>query len=134
MTRSNTQDELIFIPLGGIGEIGMNLYLYGFGPPRQRDWLMIDLGTQTEVQYYEIRGRDDVIVSSPLEWSFEGSNDNSNWTVLDLRSEQDSWVQGEHVAFHLLNPQSWRYFRIVANGNPGGYSITCFQEMALFGP
>ena len=97
-------------------------------------WLMIDLGAQTEVQYYEIRGRDDMIVSSPLEWTFEGSNDNSNWTVLDLRSEQDSWVQGEHVAFHLLNPQSWRYFRIVATGNPGGYSITCFQEMALYGP
>ncbi len=30
--------------LGGIGEIGMNCYLYGLGPPDARQWLMIDLG------------------------------------------------------------------------------------------
>lgn len=30
--------------LGGLGEIGMNAYLYGFGPPRSRSWLMVDLG------------------------------------------------------------------------------------------
>ncbi len=27
-------DELVFLPLGGVGEIGMNASLYGFGPPR----------------------------------------------------------------------------------------------------
>jgi ribonuclease J len=30
--------------LGGLGEIGMNVYLYGFGPPKARSWLMVDLG------------------------------------------------------------------------------------------
>jgi ribonuclease J len=30
--------------LGGVGEIGMNCYLYGLGPPDARQWLMIDLG------------------------------------------------------------------------------------------
>jgi ribonuclease J len=30
--------------LGGIGEIGMNCYLYGLGPADARQWLMIDLG------------------------------------------------------------------------------------------
>ncbi|MFZ1414432.1 MAG: ribonuclease J [Defluviicoccus sp.] len=37
-------DELVFLPLGGAGEIGMNLNLYGYGPAEQRRWLMIDLG------------------------------------------------------------------------------------------
>jgi len=37
-------DELVFLPLGGIGEIGMNLALYGFGPPGDRRWLMVDCG------------------------------------------------------------------------------------------
>ena len=37
-------DELVFLPLGGAGEIGMNLNLYGFGPPGKRRWLMVDLG------------------------------------------------------------------------------------------
>ena len=37
-------DELIFLPLGGAGEIGMNLNLYGFGPPDEERWMMVDLG------------------------------------------------------------------------------------------
>ncbi|WP_045835626.1 ribonuclease J [Hyphomicrobium sp. 99] len=41
---SSRPDELVFAALGGLGEIGMNVYLYGFGPPRARSWLMVDLG------------------------------------------------------------------------------------------
>ena len=38
------KDELVFLPLGGSGEIGMNMNLYGFGPRGKRDWVMIDCG------------------------------------------------------------------------------------------
>ena len=38
------QDELVFLALGGLGEIGMNVYLYGIGPADARRWLMVDLG------------------------------------------------------------------------------------------
>ncbi len=34
------EDELIFLPLGGAGEIGMNMNLYGFAGK----WLLVDLG------------------------------------------------------------------------------------------
>ena len=37
-------DELLFLPLGGAGEIGMNLNLYGFGKPDNPQWIMLDLG------------------------------------------------------------------------------------------
>ena len=37
-------DELVFLPLGGSNEIGMNLNLYGFGPPKARKWIVVDLG------------------------------------------------------------------------------------------
>jgi ribonuclease J len=36
--------ELVFAPLGGVGEIGMNLSIYGLGPERRRQWLAVDLG------------------------------------------------------------------------------------------
>jgi ribonuclease J len=42
--RGSGPTELVFMALGGIGEIGMNCYLYGLGPPDARQWLMIDLG------------------------------------------------------------------------------------------
>ena len=38
------QDELVFVPLGGVGEIGMNAALYGFGPEKTRKWIMVDCG------------------------------------------------------------------------------------------
>jgi ribonuclease J len=40
----NGGDELVFIALGGLGEIGLNVYLYGVGPAGDRQWLMVDLG------------------------------------------------------------------------------------------
>ena len=36
--------ELVLVPLGGLGDIGMNAMLYGFGPKRSRKWILVDLG------------------------------------------------------------------------------------------
>jgi len=36
--------ELVFAPLGGCREIGMNLNAYGYGPPDNRRWLVVDVG------------------------------------------------------------------------------------------
>ena len=36
--------ELVFAPLGGVGEIGMNLAIYGLGDQRRRTWLVVDVG------------------------------------------------------------------------------------------
>ena len=37
-------NELVFAALGGIGEIGMNISIYGFGTERRRQWLIVDCG------------------------------------------------------------------------------------------
>ncbi|HEX5866522.1 MAG TPA: ribonuclease J, partial [Beijerinckiaceae bacterium] len=39
-----SQDELVFVPLGGLGEIGMNAALYGVGPQGRRQWILVDCG------------------------------------------------------------------------------------------
>ena len=36
--------KLVFLALGGAGEIGMNLNLYGLGPAGKETWVMVDLG------------------------------------------------------------------------------------------
>ncbi|MDP8249351.1 ribonuclease J [Pseudochrobactrum saccharolyticum] len=40
----NGKAELVFLPLGGVGEIGMNLAMYGYGPEHAREWIIIDMG------------------------------------------------------------------------------------------
>ncbi len=37
-------DELIFCPLGGSGEIGANMNLYAFGPEDNQKWIIVDMG------------------------------------------------------------------------------------------
>ena len=37
-------EELVFAPLGGAGEIGMNLAIYGFGDDQRREWIAVDFG------------------------------------------------------------------------------------------
>ena len=37
-------NELVLLPLGGAGEIGMNFNAYGFGPDDERKWLIVDCG------------------------------------------------------------------------------------------
>ena len=43
MTKSKS-DELVFLPLGGSNEIGMNFNCYGFGPSDARKWIIVDVG------------------------------------------------------------------------------------------
>lgn len=41
---AHSREELVFVALGGIGEIGRNAALYGFGAPGRRKWIMVDCG------------------------------------------------------------------------------------------
>jgi len=41
---SSRDDELVLLPLGGAGEIGMNFNAYGFGPEGERKWIVVDCG------------------------------------------------------------------------------------------
>ena len=38
------KEEFIFCPLGGSGEIGMNMNLFAYGSPENRKWLIVDIG------------------------------------------------------------------------------------------
>jgi len=42
--NERAEPQLLFLPLGGTEEIGMNVNCYGFGTPDDADWLVIDLG------------------------------------------------------------------------------------------
>jgi ribonuclease J len=40
----SSADRLIYLPLGGAGEIGMNCYVYGYGPRDAERLIVVDLG------------------------------------------------------------------------------------------
>jgi ribonuclease J len=44
--RPPKERDLVLLPLGGTGEIGMNCYAYGEGVDADREWLIVDLGVK----------------------------------------------------------------------------------------
>jgi ribonuclease J len=44
--RGKGESELVLMPLGGMGEIGMNAYAYGLGAEGRRKWILVDLGVK----------------------------------------------------------------------------------------
>lgn len=44
MSAKKTSDRIIYLPLGGAGEIGMNAYVYGYGKPGKERLIVVDLG------------------------------------------------------------------------------------------
>lgn len=65
-------DELVFLPLGGSGEIGMNLNAYGYGPADDRKWIIVDIGVTFGAEEH-VPGVD-VIVPDPA--FLEGEREN----------------------------------------------------------
>ena len=46
------KEELLFCPLGGSGEIGMNMNLFAYGKPENQKWIIVDIGvTFTDDSY-----------------------------------------------------------------------------------
>lgn len=53
-------------------------------------------------------------------WTFEGSNDNSNWTTLDTRTGQTTWVWNSAKSYTLSSiSAAYRYFRWVFTAGYG---------------
>src|SRR5262249_5162052 len=54
---ATNRTELVFAPLGGVGEIGMNLSVYRLGAGRQRRWLAIHVAASLAAEEPLPRGR-----------------------------------------------------------------------------
>ncbi|MXQ07753.1 MBL fold metallo-hydrolase [Alphaproteobacteria bacterium GH1-50] len=60
-----SNDRLIYLPLGGAGEIGMNAYVYGYGAPGKERLIVVDLG----VTFPEMEGSPGVdLIFADVEW------------------------------------------------------------------
>ena len=60
-----SKERLIYLPLGGAGEIGMNAYVYGWGAPGKERLIVVDLG----VTFPDMDGTPGVdLIFADVEW------------------------------------------------------------------
>ncbi|MCT4553370.1 MAG: ribonuclease J [Pelagimonas sp.] len=66
-----SSERLIYLPLGGAGEIGMNCYVYGYGKPGKERLIVVDLG----VTFPDMDGTPGVDLILPdISWLRENSD------------------------------------------------------------
>ncbi len=77
-------------------------------------WIKYDFGAGNgkAIDAYSITSGNDAAERDPYNWTLEGSNDNTNWTVLDTR-EDETWASRllTHY-FGFLNSTAYRYIRL----------------------
>ena len=74
-----------------------------------------EIGKQFRLTQYVLRADNRVTNwESPVDWTIQGSNNNSSWTVIDTRvNEDNNWGQNKTRVFDVNNNNSYRYYRMV---------------------
>jgi len=95
-------------------------------------WIKFDFGsgiTKT-IASYTVTGSS-YQDRSPEDWTFEGSNDDSSWTVLDTRVDQKDWVSSEKRTYSVSSPPPFRYYRLNISDSWQNYALAV-GEIELF--
>ena len=93
--------------------------------------LTVALAAAKIVAGYSIRARNDsYLIDSPKDWTFEGSNNGTDWTVLDTQAGVTSWSMNERKEFAVSSPASYLYYRLNISSNQSG-TDTSVSEVEL---
>lgn len=84
-------------------------------------WLQYSFPSSKAIGRYVIEGAGAVDYGI-RDWTFEGSNDEQSWSVLDRRSGI-TWTTRERKTFNMLNADSYRHYRLNVTDNNGNSSI-----------
>lgn len=92
-------------------------------------WIQIDLSELNKaiVGKYSIiaRNHDNALTTSPKSWTFEGSEDALNWTILDSRENEENWtIRQKRTYLTNIPSRNFRYYRLSINNNNGASFIT----------
>lgn len=99
-------------------------------------WLMYDFGETSKalVTKYSITASTNAgNARSPKNWTFEGSNDGIQWSVLDTQVNQINWTVGLVREYSFNNEYSFRYYRLNISANNTTDVYTNVGELKLFG-
>ena len=82
-----------------------------------------DFGTPTNVNAYGILNFGGSgfypVERAPRVWTFEGSNDGTAWTQLDIRRFEKNWAIGEYRYYSFTNTANYSKYRIAFKANNG---------------
>ncbi|WP_028546591.1 PA14 domain-containing protein [Paenibacillus taiwanensis] len=93
-------------------------------------WLVFDSNPYIQYQFsgnaayavksYSITSANDAPERDPLNWTLSGSNDGTNWTALDTRSNESFASRYQTKSYTINNTSAYRYYRVNLSNNSNG--------------
>ena len=85
-------------------------------------WIKFDFGVTKIITKYTIASRDwsDYGVRTPKTWTFQGSNNDSDWDTLDTQASETGWGRAETRSYTFNNSTPYRYYKINITATGGG--------------
>ncbi|MBD8840369.1 discoidin domain-containing protein [Paenibacillus sp. FSL K6-4396] len=95
-------------------------------------WIAIMLRQSKKVEKYSLLATTgSTITAAPKNWTFEGSNDGTNWTVLDKQNNQ-IFAKSEKKNYEIENQISYTRYRLNITANSGYSSFTLVGRLELY--
>jgi hypothetical protein len=82
-------------------------------------WLAYDFGTPKVIKKYTLLPNGNPLGQAPKTWTFEGSNDGVNWTILDTQVNITNWQASTRKSFIIRNSTAYSKYRINISANNG---------------
>lgn len=86
-------------------------------------WLQQQLGTPEAANAYLLSSGNDAPDRDPMSWELQGSNDGTNWTTLDTRTNEEFDYRNEFRVFDFDNTVTYMYYRLSVTTNAGSPDI-----------
>lgn len=95
-------------------------------------WVRYQSPVSSVVTAYAVTAANDAAGRDPKSWTFEGSNDGTNWTVLHTVTNQVFLNRWQRLKFSFTNSTAYTYFRLNITANNGA-TIVQLAEWEIFG-
>jgi hypothetical protein len=96
--------------------------------------LTVTLAVAKIIAGYSIRARNDsYLIDSPKSWTFEGSNNGTDWTILDTQTGVTAWSMNERKEFAISAPSSYLYYKLNISSNQSGTDTSASEVELLEG-
>ena len=96
-------------------------------------WIQAQLKQPQTVTNYALTSGNDEPARDPKNWELLGSNDGTNWDIVDARTGQSFTQRGQTREFTVDAPKAYLYYRFNVSTN-GGADIVQLGELELADP
>ncbi|BCZ46922.1 hypothetical protein psyc5s11_29890 [Clostridium gelidum] len=97
-----------------------------------KQWLQYEFSMPISIYSYEMVARKNN--DAPKDWTFEGSNDGTNWVILDTQTNQINWSTTiyEKRSYKFTNIQDYKIYKINISSQNGYAGYVGIDELYMY--